>query len=245
MPKLHQIIALADGKKARAVSGLTELHKLHQKTDLLNGIARTYRPINDEGEKLPSEAKLVQLRISESIERARAILTDVIDIVATQDVANTTAFADVIVDGKTIIRHVPATHLLFLGKQLTDLHTFVAKFPVLDPAEKWSKNGDSGDYATQASESIRTKKVPRNNVKYDATDKHPAQVETWMEDVPVGYWSTIKYSGGIPDADRRAMLARIVKLQEAVRTARGEANSTEVENVSVAKDFLGYVFDTP
>ena len=29
------------------------------------------------------------------------------------------------------------TYLLFLEKQLTDLHTFVKKLPVLDAAESW------------------------------------------------------------------------------------------------------------
>ncbi|MCK9558039.1 MAG: hypothetical protein M0R50_08385 [Candidatus Cloacimonetes bacterium] len=244
MAKLHQIIALAKGKKARAISGLTELHKLHQKTALLDGIARTYRPIkDDDAEKLPSESKKVQLRVSESIEKAKVILTDVIDIVATQDVANTEAFADVVVDGNIVIEHVPATHLLFLEKQLVDLHTFVSKLPTLDPSESWHHDDATDCYANESAETIRTKKIPRNNVKYDATDKHPAQVETWMEDVAVGYWSTTKFSGGILDSDRRAILARIIKLQEAVQTARGEANSIDVKNISIAKKFLSYVFD--
>jgi hypothetical protein len=245
MAKLHQIVALANGKKLRAVSSITELHKTIQKASLLDGITKTYRPINEEGEKLPPEEKRVQLRVSDVIAKARAILADVIDVVATQDINNTTAWADVVVDGKTIVNHVPAVHLLFLEDQLTDLHTFVSKFPTLDPAEKWSVNGEMDCYAAEPSEQIRTKKVPRVLVKYDATDKHPAQVDTWMEDVAVGYWTTTKFSGGILEADRRAILARIIKLQEAVVAARGEANNTDVKDVSVAKDFLGYIFDTP
>jgi hypothetical protein len=245
MTKLHQIVALANGKKLRAVSGLTELHKTVQKSAQLDGITKTYRTINEEGEQMPPEGKRVQLRVSEVIAKAKTILSDVIDIVATQDVSNTTAWADVVVDGKVIVSHVPAVHLLFLEDQLTDLHTFVSKFPTLDPADKWSYNAEMDCYATEPFEQIRTKKIPRNNVKYPATDKHPAQVETWMEDVAVGYWTTTKFSGGIPDAERRALLARIIKLQEAVVAARGEANSIEVKDVSVAKEFLGYIFDTP
>lgn len=40
--------------------------------------------------------------------------------------------------------------------------------------------------------------VPRNHVKAEATDKHPAQVEVYHEDVPVGYWTTVKFSGALP-----------------------------------------------
>ena len=244
--KLHQIIALANTKKAQGQANLTDLHKTLQRTALLDGIARTYRPINDDApasERLPSESKKIQVRVSECIDRAKAILTEMIDLVATQDLANTEAFADVVVDGKVIVSHVPATHLLFLEKRLEDLVTFVTKLPTLDPAESWSKNAEMDCWATEPFETVKTKKVPRNNVKYEATKEHPAQVETWMEDVPVGFWSTTKFSGAIPDSDRRAMLARIRKLQDAVTKARGEANSIEVKDHPVAKAFLGYVFD--
>lgn len=240
--KLHQVIALANGKKALAQASLTESHHTLQKAEPISGITRTYMPINDDGDKFPPESKLVQVRVSEIIDRIRKILTDMIDMVATQDVANTTAFANVIVDGVIVVKNVPATHLLFLEKRLDDLNTFVKKIPILDPAESWVFSTEMSCYATSPSKTIKTKKVPRNNVKYEATDKHPAQVETWMEDIPVGYWSTTKFSGAIPDAERRAMLVRIQKLKDAVQIARGSANSIEVENVSVAEKFLSYIF---
>jgi hypothetical protein len=243
MAKLHQIVALVKTKRAQAESGLTKIHHLLQKTDLLGGIARTYRPINDEDtDKLPSESKRVQLRVSEAIDQVKDVLGPMIDLVATQDTANTSAFANVILDGKVLIEHVPVTHLLFLEKRLEDLHTFVSKIPALDPAESWHMDDQEGCYATEPTETVRTKKTPRNNVKYDATEKHPAQVETWMEDVPVGRWLTTKFCGAIPESERRAMIVRIRKLQDAIKSARCEANCVDVAQVSVAKDFLGYVF---
>jgi hypothetical protein len=243
MAKLHQIVALVKSKKAQAESGLTKLYHLLQKTDLLGGIARNYRPINDEDtDKLPSESKRVQLRIPEAIAQAKDVLGPMIDLVATQDVANTQAFADIVIDGVIIAEHVPATHLLFLEHRLEDLSTFVGKLPTLDPSEAWHVDDQEGCYATEPSETVRTKKIPRNNVKYAATDKHPAQVETWMEDVPVGRWMTTKFSGAIPEADRRAMVVRIRKMQDAVKAARCEANCIDVQNVSIAKNFLGYIF---
>ena len=243
MAKLHQIVALVKSKKAQAESGLTKLYHLLQKTDLLGGIARTYRPINDEDtDKLPSESKRVQLRIPEAIAQARDVLGPMIDLVAIQDVANTEAFADIAIDGTVIVAHVPATHLLFLEHRLEDLTTFVSKLPTLDPSEAWHVDDQEGCYATEPSETVRTKKTPRNNVKAVATKEHPAQVETWMEDVPVGRWMTTKFSGAIPEADRRQIVVRIRKMQDAVKTARCEANCIEVKDVSVAKNFLGYIF---
>jgi hypothetical protein len=244
MAKLHQIVALVKTKKGQAESGFTKLYFMLQKVDLLGGLARKYEPIDDADiDRPPSESKRIQLRVSEAIDQAKEALGSLIDLVSTQDNANTLAFADVVVDGNVLLSHVPATHLLFLEHKLEDLHTFVGKLPTLDPSEAWHEDDQEGCYATEPSKTVRTKKIPHNNVKYEATDKHPAQVETWMEDKPVGYWSTTKFSGAIPDADKRAMIVRIRKLQDAVKTARCEANCIEVKDVKVADKLFGYIFD--
>jgi hypothetical protein len=85
--------------------------------------------------------------------------------------------------------------------------------------------------------------VPKNHVKYEATKEHPAQVEMYMEDVWVGTWTTTKFSGAIPAAVRNAMLERMRKLLDAVKTAREEANNLEVRPVKVGAALLGYIFD--
>jgi len=85
--------------------------------------------------------------------------------------------------------------------------------------------------------------VPKNHVKYEATKEHPAQVEMYMEDVWVGTWTTTKFSGAIPVATRNAMLERVRKLTDAVKTAREEANGLEVRGQKVGAAVLGYVFD--
>ena len=50
-------------------------------------------------------------------------------VLATQDFANCQAKANVVVDGQTILKEVPVTHLLFLEKQLVDLRTFIDGLP--------------------------------------------------------------------------------------------------------------------
>ena len=105
------------------------------------------------------------------------------------------------------------TYLLFLEKQLTDLHTFVKKLPVLDAAEAWAFDEATDAYSTAPTQTTRTKKVPRNHVKAEATEKHPAQVEVYFEDVLVGYWTTVKFSGALPQARSTSCKARVEKLQ--------------------------------
>jgi hypothetical protein len=163
-------------------------------------------------------------------------------VTATKDWTNCKARADVVIDGQTLLTQVPATYLLFLEKQLVDLHTFVRKLPVLDASEAWSFDPSADCWATEPVQTARTKKIPRNHVKAEATEKHPAQVEVYYEDVIVGYWRTVKFSGALPAQRINELLTRVEKLQEAVKYAREEANNIEADEQKVGERVLGYLF---
>jgi len=154
------------------------------------------------------------------------------------------AKADVVVDGQTLLVGVPATHLLFLEKQLVDLRTFVTKLPVLDPAEVWNPapNSGNGVFVADPSQTNSTTKVMRTHVAYQATDKHPAQVTNYTEDVVVGTWTTTKFSGALPRTAIQAILARVELLQKAVKFAREAANTQTVTQVREGQVILDYVF---
>ena len=184
----------------------------------------------------------VQLKGEEMIRKTTETLTKLFDVVATKDWANCQAKADVVVDGQTLLSAVPATHLLFLEKQLVDLHTFIKKLPILDASETWVFDQSADCWATEPIMTTKTKKVPRNHVKAEATEQHPAQVEVYYEDVTVGNWRTIKFSGALPATRVNELLARVEKLQEAVKFAREEANGMEVEDVKTGEAVLGYLF---
>ena len=242
MPKLNQIIAIQSSKKSAAKDVLTEVYQQLQKPDLLTGISRSYKAKDELGEELPPESKLVQINVNAAIDRASKALVEMFDVVATQDWANCEAKANVVVDGQTIVADVPVTHLLFLEKQLVDLHTFVSKLPVLDPAERWNFDAAQDCFASESFQSLRTKKVPKTHVKYEATKEHPAQVEMYMEDVTVGTWTTVKFSGAIPASRRNALLQRVNELQDAVKSARETANSMEIQSKKIGDSILKYIF---
>ncbi len=242
MPKLNQIIAITAGKKAQAHKVITEAYQTLQKATLLEGVSRHYKPRDDEGEQLPPEKKFVQAKVYQSVDAVKEALTELFDVVATQDYANCQAKADVVVDGTTLAKGVPVTHLLFLEKQLVDIHTFVEKLPTLDPGERWEYSEDADCYAAEPHQTTKTKKVMKNHVKAEATKEHPAQVETYTEDVVVGYWTTVKFSGAAPAREKNEMLQRVRKVQEAVKAAREEANSLAVEVRKVGGPILQYIF---
>ena len=128
-------------------------------------------------------------------------------------------------------------------KVRVDLRTFIDSLPVLDTAEEWEYKPETDCYVSRQSRSNRTKKVPRNHIKYEATKEHPAQVEMYMEDVWVGTWTTTKFSGAIPQATKNTMLDRVRKLLDAVKSAREEANGQEVQPQKHGSALLSYVFD--
>lgn len=239
---LHQLLATEKDLKSQANAALTTLYQRMEKAALLSGISRVYRPAADDGETLPGEKTLVQLRVEGEIPPVVGKLAALYDTILRKEIANTQAAADVVVDGQVLLPKVPVCALLFLEKQATDLKAFVSKLPVLDPSETWHHDEAQGCWATDPSETHRTKKVPRAFVKAAATDKHPAQVEIVHEDVIAGYWRTIKFSGAV-SADRKAtLLSRVEKLQAAIKVAREEANAVKVGNAAMGAKVFDYLF---
>jgi len=242
MAKLNQIIAIANGKKSRTASTMTTVYHTIQKPELLGGISRNYRPKDEDGETLPPESKIVQVRVPQVLKIAAAALSDLFDTVATLDATNCEASADVkLADGTIILPSVPVTTLLFLEKQLVDVHTLIEKLPVLDPAEEWEYSADADCFASKSFETTRTKKIPRNHVLAEATKEHPAQVQMFTEDVIVGTWTTKKFSGSIPAKERNAMLGRVEKLQDAVKAAREQANGADIVDSKIGEAVFGFV----
>ena len=243
MPKLNQIIAVEKSVKSRSVQELAEVHQQLQKPTLLAGISRTYRPKDEEGEQLPPESTRVQLKAEDIVKRTAQIMGNLFDVTATKDWANGEAKADVVVGERVLLKDVPVSYLLFLEKQLVDLHAFVRKLPVLDASESWQFDPSADAYATEPVQTVRTKKIPRNHVKAEATEKHPAQVEVYYEDVSVGYWRTLKFSGALPAARVNELLDRMQKLQQAVKFAREEANALEVTDQKVGEKLFAYLLE--
>jgi hypothetical protein len=242
MPKLNQIVAVVSGKKTRVEKEFGDLNKLIQKPELFHGLSKTYRPIDENGEGLPSESKLPQKNAAEIIANAKQILTGIIDAVATQEYGNTEAKADIKVNGTAILSGVPVTVLLYLEKQLNDMHTFVDNMPTLDPAERWEKNDQDGQYVTEPTSTVRTKKVQKALVLFPATDKHPAQTQLITEDITAGHWTTTKFATVMAAKEKREILARIVQLQDAVKIAREDANDVAVTEKQIASPLLKYIF---
>jgi len=239
--KLHVLLALAKGVKTRTHNAKTALHRNSQVVSIYEGRTRRYSPNDDAGEQLPDEDQRVQTDASEVLAELRRLLVERWDMEATVVNSNRNAVADLIVDGVTLASDVPSTVLLYLEDELEDLYTFVAKLPTLDPSVTWTRDENRGTYVGSPQETLKTKKIRRGVVLYEATDKHPAQVDRVDEDVVVGRWTTVRLSGALPVDEKRAYLMRVVKLRDAVKEARQRANEATVVDLKVADSLLSYV----
>ncbi len=242
MAKLNQVIAIESTTKSRAEKTLTEAHHKLQKTALTTGQIRIYRPKDSEGEMIPNDETKVQITATSVIKEVSAQLVKLFDITATKEYSNCQAVGNIVVQGKVLLTNVPVTYLLFIDKQLVNLKTFVSKLPVLDSAERWNYDNNNDMYFTPPFESVKTKKIPKVLVKYEATDKHPAQTEVFHDDVTVGTWTTTKFSGALPQSMIHMMLDRIEELQQAVKIAREQANEINAVDISVGKTLLDFIF---
>jgi hypothetical protein len=241
MTRLNQIVALEKGLKGRTATAITAIHHLLQKPGPFTGLSRVYRPKDEEGEQLPPEKTLVQTTVKDQLDEASRLLTNLFDVVATKEWANTGANADIVVDGRVLVSGAPVPYLLFLEKELINWRTLVSKVQVLDAAEVWTYDEANTQYRTEPTETARAKKVLKVLTLAPATDKHPAQTQTYTEDVPVGTWATTKFSGAIPAKARDELVERANKLIDAVKAAREEANSCEIQDEEVAEGLFEYL----
>lgn len=244
MTLLNQVIAIEKGVRNDAKATIDKVHHQLQKSPLLSGIARTYRPKDEDGDLLPPESTRLQVNAEEALQAAVDAFARLFAVTLEKDGTNLQALADIVVDGVVLLNNVPVPYLLFLEKQLVDIRTIIIKLPTLDPTETWNFDENAGAWTSVPTETTRTKKIPRNHVKAPATDKHPAQVETYYEDVIVGYWKTVKFSGAVPMKRVHELLEKVNKVQQAVKFAREQANSVEVHvNGKASRKILDYIFN--
>jgi len=242
--KLNQLIAIVAGKKNDAVQAVKVARDIFGQPSLFEGHAKGYTPYDDEGERLPEDSKKIQAGWELVLSEMFNTLGDASSIVAGIDHANTEAVCGIEVDGFTISEGVPATHLIYLEKQLQEIKKVVASIPTLDSSVAWSKDENQGWYVSEPVRSIRTQKVPTPFVRAEATVQHPAQVDLIGVDKGVGDWNSVRKSAAMPLTEKKAIVARVDKLITAVVQAREEANMQAASPREVLSVLLDYIQPT-
>ncbi len=242
-PRLHQILAIESGVRNQTKKDITALHHALKKKDLLFGLTKVYEPLDEEGEQIPEEQKLLQVRTPEALRLASQAFVEIFDITAARDFANCEAKADVVLeDGTVILNQVPAIYLLWMEKQLTDLHTFVSELPTLPTDAEWEFDDQQNAFKSQEIKTARKLKTPYPLVLSPATDKHPANVIEKTKEEVVGYFKATRYSGAMKVQDVSRMKGRVEKLQRAVKFAREQANTVDAPKQNIGSKITEFVF---
>jgi hypothetical protein len=239
---LNKIVAVEKGAKERFNRRISDLYKQVQKPALFQGMDRTYQPATDDGQQLPPERQLIEARVDVVLEDLAEIVANFYDVIATKDHGNTIAKADVVVDGKVLVKDASVPFLLFLEKELVSLRSFIKELPILSVSEEWTWNDDATVFVATPVQTHKTKKVLKAVTLYEATPEHPAQVEKFTEDEIVGFWTAIKSSAAVTAKRRSELEARVNVVLEAVKQAREEANMTEVPQQHVGAAIFKAIF---
>jgi hypothetical protein len=157
--------------------------------------------------------------------------------------ANGRARADLVVNGVTIMKDVPATFLLGMETRLKGLRDVLMAIPTLEMSTKWEadKNLGKGKYRAEPAVTMKGEKTLKSRVLVDPTKEHPAQVQQWNEDVPVARTEVTHTSSMITPSEKSTMLGRIDALISGVKKARQRANCVETKNIKIAKDIFAYI----
>ena len=247
--KLHELIAVEGDLEGTAKKIIDEAaNTFKNKDEHFLALRREVKMLADTAEarvEETSEGKELVSTVFEKLDYVRSPVIRYWDAVLQKEATNQTAKADLVVDGKTVSSGLPATFLLGMENKLKSLRAMYESIPTHPPGRSWIPDvGHSHKNVYVAKDDeirVRTKKLTKPVVLYEATKDHPAQVKEVTEDVPVGQVVTRYWSGMISPAEKSDILARIDVLLRSVKKARQRANSTEVVKATVGKVLIDFI----
>ena len=241
--KLYELLAIEQDRKNKANESLGEAKKTFVKNDPhFDGMIKKYVAIEDDAEQIPDETKEMVKTVKHQLEELQENVVAALDATLSKEETNAsnTAKAELVV-GETSFGVFSATSLLALEANLSKILDLYQNIPVLDSTKKWSFDSQRSVYKTEEEVKFRSIKRPQVIVKYEATDKHPAQTELLYLDFQVGKYETTYFSGKITIAQKIEMIKRLEKLIEAVKIARAKANSVEVQNIKLGDKIFNFL----
>ena len=208
---------------------------------VMDGARKVYTPNDEDGEQLPPDEKIVQDTGPAVLRQLVDYYIPYMDAVATKDFGNVEARADVILDGKTVLAGAPVPHLLFVEKMLGEWRGYINAMPQRDRAKRWERQ--EGDiWETDAVTQNRSIKAQLPVEVSPATKEHKAQVMVMEKANFVGTYQTVHTSGAYSQEEKETLLHRIDALLGAVRRAREQANTTEIDTRDIAQCLFNNIF---
>lgn len=245
MGKLHELLAVEGDLSGIAKTIIEETSHVFKKSELFTGSHRKLQMFDAaEQERVVADEYREQVTtVPAKLSYLAGKVAPFYDAVLQKEKTNQAAVADLEVDGITLGTNIPATFLLGMESKLKDLRAVYVAIPTLAPGIAWEKDQtlDNSYRMKVPDEKLKTAKTFMYKVLYEATDKHPAQIEKWEEQAAVGKYVTNVTSGMLSPAEKSALLGRLDKLIQAVKKARVQANMVEVVPESIGDKLFRYL----
>ena len=249
MGKIHELLAVEKDVKDVFNKILEETAKtFNQRSAHFLETRKSYHPFNEQDKDLPDEEHTPMVTtVVDKLNYAQGHIIRFVDVELQKERANQTAKSNIMVempDGTTkmILEDAPVTFLVQMESALERVRKVYDEIPTLDPAKNWSKDDtQNGIWKAEPVKRVRTKKVPKVLVKYDATKEHPAQTDVVLMDEAVGEWTHSFSSGALSPRQKSQILDRIDRLIAGVKIARAKANSQEVDSAKVGLQIFNFL----
>lgn len=247
-PHLHELLAVKKDLKQQADKTRGDLENtFEKKAHHFTGKLKTFTPFGEDAVSKTEDVLDIQTTVNSELAWLKPYLAKSIDAHFHVALGNMTAVADIVKeDGTVILKAVPASTLLELEDYFESLRGFIQKIPTLDPAKGFKPDitaKSDGVYQARPTEKTRTLAQKKVYVLYNATEKHPAQVQLVDEQVPSGIIHEQEWSSMLTPADKAKLLDRCEQTVRAVKSARARANQIEVDTTAKIGDALiGFVF---
>lgn len=244
--KLHQLIAVESDLEARRRKFREDTMKVFSgKQNLFEGSVKTLTWFNEE-EKTdwPDEYQHMTDTVAEQLKFYAEAEIPYLDAVCQKDSTNQMAKADLIVGDQVIATGLPATFLLGLESKLVQIRELYAGIPTLKAGVEWKPSMDKGEDVFELvhpEETLRTAKKFKHTILVPPTDKHPAQVEKWEEQVPVGKFTKHRWCSMFTSARKSQVLNNLDQLIMATKQARQRANNTPVVDAHIGQKLFDFI----
>jgi hypothetical protein len=246
MGKQHELLAVEGDLQGTAKKVMEEaVQTFSKRADHFQGQVKTLTLFDEAriAENTTDRKELVTT-VDEKLDYVLGHVATYYDAVLQKESTNQLAKSDLVVDGTTIGKDLPATFLLGLESKLKAVRAVIETVPTLAPGIAWEVDAtaNKGVYkTTHPVVTFKTEKTIQHKVIYEATPEHPAQIQAWNEDVKVGRYNTEQNSGMLTTAEKSARLQRVDKLIQAVKKARQRANNIDVVKAKIGKTLTDYI----
>lgn len=244
MAKMHELLAVEADTQGQFRKILVETLKVFRSEHVFKGYSKELKMFNDEHSELNTvERSQIGTTVMDRLKYTSKFITKYFDVVLQKEKTNQTAVADLIV-GDIVINDVPATFLLGLESKLKEIRRIYEEIPTLDISIEWDedKNMGEGIYRQKHPETtLKTKKQFQHQILVEPTEHHPAQIEKWEEQVPVGKYVKQNWCSMISSTKKAQFLERIDELSIAVKKARQRANNSEVVKINIGDVLMNYI----